>query len=224
MPEKVQQSTIKLPQFWPTDPDLWFAQAEAEFVLRNITSDQTKYSLLVQALDQETARRVRDVFKTPPNDGKYDFLKKRLQDTFILSEADRANKLLAINTLGDLKPSELMDKIQALSGDHGVCYLTKQIFVNALPEQIRLQLNDVDFTDPQKAARKADELWSTMQHNDHGRSILAIAKSDDNASEDYCFYHRRFGNKAKKCKGPCNQPGAKDFAKSNSGNGSASRN
>ena len=65
MPEEVQQSSIKLPQFWPTDPDLWFAQAEAEFVLRNITSDQTKYSLLVQALDQETARRVRDVFKTP---------------------------------------------------------------------------------------------------------------------------------------------------------------
>ena len=111
MPDEVQAVSLKLPQFWPADPDLWFAQAEAEFTLRNITDEKTKYSYLVAALPQETARRVRDVLKTPPAEDRYVKLKRRLEVTFLLSEADRANRLLEIGEIGDRKPSELMDMI-----------------------------------------------------------------------------------------------------------------
>ena len=46
--------TLKLPTFWTTCPLAWFAQTEAQFSLRNISSDDTKYYYVVAALDKHT--------------------------------------------------------------------------------------------------------------------------------------------------------------------------
>ena len=35
---------LKLPTFWSHQPRVWFAQAKAQFTLRDITVDITKYS------------------------------------------------------------------------------------------------------------------------------------------------------------------------------------
>ena len=45
---------IKLPTFWAQQPEVWFLQAEAQFHIRKITDDTTKYYHVVAALDQET--------------------------------------------------------------------------------------------------------------------------------------------------------------------------
>ena len=34
---------IKLPAFWAQQPEVWFLQAEAQFHIRKITDDTTKY-------------------------------------------------------------------------------------------------------------------------------------------------------------------------------------
>ena len=62
---------LKLPTFWTAQPDVWFAQAEAQFNLRGITADDTKYYYVVAALDQDTATRVLDLISQPPDDNKY---------------------------------------------------------------------------------------------------------------------------------------------------------
>ena len=49
---------IKLPTFWAQQPEVWFLQAEAQFHIRKITDDTTKYYHVVAALDQETSGRV----------------------------------------------------------------------------------------------------------------------------------------------------------------------
>ena len=41
--------TVKIPPFWTHSPTAWFAQAEAQFVLRKITEDDTKYYYIVAA-------------------------------------------------------------------------------------------------------------------------------------------------------------------------------
>ena len=41
--------SLKLPTFWTSQPEVWFAQAEAQFNLRCITSDDTKYFYVVAA-------------------------------------------------------------------------------------------------------------------------------------------------------------------------------
>ena len=96
--------TLKLPTFWPAHPDVWFAQAEAQFQIRGITSDLTKFHYVVAALDQDAASQLLDVIRSPPENDKYTTLKTSLLRTFGLSRRARAAKLLDLRRLGDRKP------------------------------------------------------------------------------------------------------------------------
>ncbi|KAJ8361775.1 hypothetical protein AAFF_G00422180 [Aldrovandia affinis] len=87
---------LKLPEFWQEHAAVWFAQAEAQFALRGITQEDTKYFYVVAALNSSTASRVLSLLQDPPEDDKYLALKQLLLETFELSEPERARKLLTL--------------------------------------------------------------------------------------------------------------------------------
>ncbi|KAJ8396798.1 hypothetical protein AAFF_G00013970 [Aldrovandia affinis] len=107
-------AALKLPEFWQEHATVWFAQAEAQFALRGITQEDTKYFYVVAALNSSTASRVLSLLQDPPEDDKYLALKQLLLETFELSEPERARKLLTLPGFGDSKPSELMDHMLTL--------------------------------------------------------------------------------------------------------------
>ena len=41
--QRVNAVAIKLPTFWTAQPNIWFTQAEAQFHIKNVTQDITKY-------------------------------------------------------------------------------------------------------------------------------------------------------------------------------------
>ena len=210
--------SLKLPTFWTTQPDVWFAQAEAQFSLREITADSTKYYYVVSALDQDTATRLLDLIKHPPSEDKYGTLKKRLTDTFGLSKYERATRLLHFRPLGDTKPSSLMDEMLSLLGDHTPCMLFEQLFLERLPEDIRIQLVDSKIEDHRQLARKADALWSSREMDPHAahavqrkpyvqkQTKLRPPEHAPDVSPHWCYYHRTFGDTAHQCRQPCNWP------------------
>ncbi|KAG1936440.1 interleukin-1 receptor accessory protein-like 1-A [Pimephales promelas] len=108
--------TLKLPEFWESSASAWFAQTEAQFALREITADTTKYYYVVSALGNSTASRVVSLLTNPPENEKYAALKAHLLKTFELTDTERANRLFSLQGLGDSKPSELMDRMLDLLG------------------------------------------------------------------------------------------------------------
>ena len=47
---------LKLPPFWPLDLETWIQQVEAQFHIRGIVADDTKFYHVVAVLDPPTAR------------------------------------------------------------------------------------------------------------------------------------------------------------------------
>ena len=163
----------------------------------------------MSSLDQQTSGRILDVLENPPAADKYASLKKRLLTTFSVSRRCRAARLLHLHELGDRRPSELMDEMLSLLAEHEFCLLAEQIFLEQMPEDIRLQLANESFTDPRAVAQKADAVWlaKTQTPSSINKVTPHPRKTNEN-SKDWCYFHRKFGEKAKKCQLPCTHPKA----------------
>jgi hypothetical protein len=212
---------LKLPVFWTAQPQVWFVQAEAQFHISQITADSTKYYHVVGALDQDAASRLVDLLRNPPDENKYEAIKRRLTETFGLDRRERASRLLHMDGLGDRKPSALMDEMLALADNHRPCLLFEQLFLEQMPDDIRLQLTSDDFADPRQLAARADTLWLAKQQGTALNATTAALSSTSNrpsptttgkkvavdASSEWCYYHKKWNNDARKCRAPCAHPG-----------------
>lgn len=66
--EEAQSSKmlIKIPPFWPEEPELWFAQLEGQFAFCKITTDKARYAYVLSRIEPKQAKEVKDVITQPP--------------------------------------------------------------------------------------------------------------------------------------------------------------
>ena len=224
-PANVYAVTVKLPDFWQQNPRAWFQHIEAQFQLRGITQDVTKYFHVVAALDASTTTRAMMLLEDPPQDGKYDAIKTFLLRLYELSELEKADRLLSLNGLGDGKPSELMERMLAVLGSADPSFLFTHIFLRQLPVPVRTALasNPLSSTkDYRGLAAEADRIFlanrqqfvhALLPHQsapttqppleDYYADTAAAVTTRRQAEEGLCYYHARFGAKAKQCRKPC---------------------
>lgn len=158
---------------------------------------------MVAALDASTTARAIALLEAPPADGKYDALKTFLLSLFELSELEKADRLLSLNGLGDSKPSELMERMLAVLGAADPSFLFAHIFLRQLPAPVRTALASSPLPssrDYRALAVEADRIFLANRQ----QFVHALLPTQRRQHKDgWCYYHSRFGAKAKQCRQPC---------------------
>ncbi len=113
-----------------------------------------------------------------------------------------------------------MDQMLALLGEHKTCFLFKELFLQQLPKNVRTSLANSKVTDYRELAQLANVYQAASHKCTATDSITtsvfpvlrAAARGSDerpapaarqSAEQGLCFFHARFGAKAKKCRPPC---------------------
>ncbi|XP_011687451.1 PREDICTED: uncharacterized protein LOC105449764 [Wasmannia auropunctata] len=147
--------TIRLPPFWPEEPELWFAQIETQFTLAQVTKDDERYAYALSKIEPKQVKEVKDVITRPPSQGKYETLKKALIQRLTDSQEQRIRKLF--EEIGDRKPSQFLRHLTALAGATVSPELLRTLWLGRLPPQMQAIL----------ATRSVDDLEDVAEQVDH---------------------------------------------------------
>ncbi|UYV75033.1 hypothetical protein LAZ67_12002194 [Cordylochernes scorpioides] len=222
--------SIKAPEFWPNDPELWFITLESQFLLDKpspITNDDTKFSYLISLLPPSTA------------------IEKAIIKCTADSEFKKLQQLLTQEELGDRLPSQLLRHLRQLIGESKAVSDTtlKMLWMQRLPRNIQIILTTQEQASLNSLADLADRVTeitsspssstSTLEKElaslraeisalkidlnkkeeriprSRSRSSSSSRKSSPNSYRKYnpngswCWYHFRFKHHARKCISPC---------------------
>lgn len=168
--------SLNLPEFWADCPTSWFAMAEAQFHLLDITANRDKHCFVLRALPRDAYRLVSHIINQQPGDDSYARLKAALLAGHEMSDFQRVDRMSKLETLGGRKPSQLLALMLELcpSGHENSPFFT-WFFLQRLPRELRIALGNDDFGDLRAVAAKADNLWDAGTLRQH--EVVAAVES-----------------------------------------------
>ena len=115
----------------------------AQFRMRHVTAQRTKFYHVVASLSPDFATEVRDLIIRPPADAPYDSLREQLIKCTTASEQRKLQQLFSAEELGDRKPSQLLSRLQQLMGERASATdntFLWELFLKRLPGNVRMIL------------------------------------------------------------------------------------
>jgi hypothetical protein len=155
---EVMHVAVRVPPFWTEMPDLWFAQIEAQFKRMRVTSEDTKFTIIVSQADPQLLSSVGDIIRRPPTKDPYTVLKRRALERYTDSEQTRLRKLIGHSDLGDRRPSELLREMERTAGEAYDATFIRSLWIQRLPANIRAGLATRPDDPTEKLANTADRL------------------------------------------------------------------
>lgn len=167
---QINRVALRMPAFWPEEPELWFAQLESQFIICGITQDSTKYAYALSQIDTKHAREIKDLITNPPAAEKYETIKKTLISRLSVSQEQRTRQLLEHEELGDRKPSQFLRHLKTLAGQTVPDTLLRTLWMGRLPTQTQIILATRTQDCLDDVAEQADKI-----HEVDYRAVVATA-------------------------------------------------
>lgn len=115
---------VRLPNFFRSDPNLWFVQAELIFDCNRVRGERQRAGAVVSILDYEIIQTISDLLTAaPPVPALYTAIKERIITNFAVSPEKELRAVLRGEIFADGKPSLILSKIRHLS--RGRCSRSK---------------------------------------------------------------------------------------------------
>ncbi|GBM40300.1 hypothetical protein AVEN_23868-1 [Araneus ventricosus] len=133
---ELHKVNVKISPFWIDKPKIRFHQVEAQFKISGIIAEETKINYLISQLDPKVVENVWDIISSD-SQTKYMNSKTRLLNLFKESENARIQRLITGIDLGDLKPSQLLQKIRSVATSDVSENLIKTLWLGKLPDSIK---------------------------------------------------------------------------------------
>jgi hypothetical protein len=178
----VNAVSLKLADFNPGRAEYWFVATEAEFRIKNITEDLTKFSYVIASMKGDTIDHVIRLVRDPPVANAYKALKDKLLLAFGRTDLERGNALLDWPGMGDSKPLAMLDKMLATlpAGSDENHVLFKTLFVRQLPPDVRDHLTDKMALPVLEIATAADRFFAlTGSRQNQATNMLATVGYTD---------------------------------------------
>ena len=135
--------------FWHDAAEVWFAQANAQFVIRHVSSSKTNFYHSVAVLPQEVVSQILDLIRAPPAGDPYEVLRKHLITLYTLNDYQLFEVLVSLPLSGDQKLSHLMNRMLALlPDDYKPDFILRGLFLRRLPIDVRSHLLREKVSDP----------------------------------------------------------------------------
>ncbi|GFU54985.1 uncharacterized protein NPIL_505081 [Nephila pilipes] len=86
---QITHVAVKPSPFWKHKSALWFVRLETQFDLAKISLNTTNFNYVLSAVDSDILDSVSDLVLKPPENGRYEVLKKRSIEVHSESEASK---------------------------------------------------------------------------------------------------------------------------------------
>lgn len=130
----------RLPEFVASDPEMWFAMVESQFLRNRITDKQQQYLHVLAALPSRYATEVRDIIMKPLTAELYEEMKEQLVKRLSTSQEEKTRKLLESEKMGDEKPSQYLRRLQSHARSSFSDQILKTLWLRGLPQKYQMAM------------------------------------------------------------------------------------
>ena len=163
---------MRLPPFNPSDPAVWFKQAEISFTLSAVEDELVRYSIVVGNLDTAYASTVSEVILNIPAATPYTKLKEALVKRFTSSRESEIRQLVSQQQIGDRTPMQFLRHLRTLAKSDVPDGFLRTLWESHLPDYVRsilaTQPADVPLDD---VANLADKVFESVRP----RTVAAVS-------------------------------------------------
>ena len=220
--EEVNAVAIKPPKFLESSVSGWFAILEAQFHLRRVTNETTKFYSVIAALPAEVVSRLNSN-ATDPTRTSYDELKQKVLGIYEKTKPEMLDKIMQ-NTAMTGRPSIYLQELMSTAEKIGVSDdIVRHKFIQALPSTISPVIASQGDLELPRLGKLADEMlpylsktvmsvpptqnkYKGYDKTDKNFMPMGVKPFKSNQRPKVCRSHIYFGSNAKFCKPWCQWP------------------